>query len=191
MLRFAALTTALLVVACKPPATEEYSGRELPEQREAPSEPLDSPDTSGAIWAPSEQDGRIIYGKPGERPLFALACLESEAGNTIEFTRYARADAGAKAMLSLIGNRHVARYKIDAVERGEAWLWQGSISAEDPGLDALTGQGEVEATVPGAGSLILNPSRLPGMLVTRCRPQSLLGDLEVDRSEEDLPEAPQ
>ena len=33
----------------------------------------------------------------------------------------------------------------------------------------LTGNREVEATVPGAGSVILNPSALPGELVERCR----------------------
>ena len=36
-------------------------------------------------------------------------------------------------------------------------------------MDVLTGTRQVEATVPGAGSVILNSSPLPGELVETCR----------------------
>ena len=48
-------------------------------------------------------------------------------------------------------------------------LRKGIMPIYEPGLDALTGGRSVEATVPGAGSVILNASPLPGELIDRCR----------------------
>ncbi|MFT6609192.1 MAG: hypothetical protein ACJA1G_001285, partial [Qipengyuania sp.] len=127
------------------------------------------PDTEGAIWAPAAEGARLLYGKPGERPLFAVECLSDGSEPMLGYTRFARADADAQAVLALIGNGHVARLKIDAVQVGDVWRWEGAIAAADQRLDVLTGNREVEATVPGAGSVILNPSALPGELVERCR----------------------
>lgn len=160
----------LVLAACKPPASDEYVERtRLPERRDAPAMPLASPGTDGAIWAPATGGARLLYGKPGERPLFALECVEAKVPPAISFTRYAPADAHAKAVLALIGNGHVKRLKIDAVRVGEAWLWRGELAANDPAWDVMTGAREIEATVPGAGSLKLNPSPLPGQLVEQCR----------------------
>ena len=172
MFRLVALGALLCIAACKPPAADEYVARTQITTRQAPSEPLDSPDTEGAVWAESRGALRLIYGKPGERPLLALECTGSEAAPTIAYTRFVHADPHAKAILALIGNSHVARLKIDATRSDEAWLWQGEIAADSPDLEALTGPRQVEATVPGAGSVILNPSSAPGALIARCRSRS-------------------
>ena len=79
------------------------------------------------------------------------------------------ADHVKAAILALIGNSHVTRLFVNAVETGDAWTWRGAVAADEPGLDALTGGRSVEATVPGAGSVILNASPLPGELIDRCR----------------------
>ena len=185
MRRTLALTPLALLAACKPPASDDYVERTRIETPvEGPSEPIDSPDTEGAIWAPAERDTRLLYGKPGERPLFALECLSDGKGPEMGYTRFAKADPHAQAILALIGNGHVSRLKIDAAQVGDAWRWEGTVPASDPRLDVLTGAREVEATVPGAGSVILSPSSLPGELVERCRA------LDEPLSEEVLPPEP-
>ncbi len=169
-MRSAALLPLALLAACNPPPADDYVARVGVAGREAPSAPIASPDTKGAVWAPSPANPRrLVYGKPGERVLFALECVDGSTGPVLHYTRFATADAHAKAILALIGNGHVARLKIDAARSRNQWLWQGSEPALSPGLEGLTGGRQVEATVPGAGSLILNPSPLPGELILHCR----------------------
>lgn len=169
-MRAICLLPLALLAACNPPAADRYVARVGVEERAAPLPPIGSPDTEGAIWAPSAANPmRLVYGKPGERPLFALACGGKTGAPALTYTRFAMADARAKGILALIGNGHVARLKIDATRTGQSWLWQGTAPAADEAFEALTGARHVEATVPGAGSLILNPSPLPGELILRCR----------------------
>ncbi|QYJ06676.1 hypothetical protein [Qipengyuania flava] len=164
------LVPLLLLSACKPPAADDYVERaRIDRSSEGPSDPIDSPDTSRAIWAAASEGERLLYGNPGERPFFAIECVTERAEPVIAYTRFARADPHAKAVLALIGNSHVARFKIDAARIGDIWRWDGEAPALDPRWDVLTGTREVEATVPGAGSVILNPSPLPGTLVEDCR----------------------
>ena len=169
-MRAAALLPLALLAACNPPAAEDYVARIGVAGRDAPSAPISSPDTEGAIWAPSPANRlRLLYGKPGERVLFALECVQGPLEPMLDYTRFAAADPHAKAILALIGNGHVSRPNIDAVRNGDRWLWRGRAPATSPVFEGLTGGRQVEATVPGAGSLILNPSPLPGELLRRCR----------------------
>lgn len=169
-MRWVALALLLPLAACKPPAAEDYVARIGVAGADAPSAPIASPDTKGAIWAASPANPRrLVYGKPGERVLFALECRDEKAGPLLRYTRFAAADPHAKAILALIGNGHVSRLKIDAARAGAGWLWQGSEPAASLNFEGLTGGRQVEATVPGAGSLILNPSPLPGKLILHCR----------------------
>lgn len=172
-MRAAALLPLAMLAACNPPAAQDYVARVGMAERAAPSAPIASPDTTGAVWAPSPTNAlRLVYGKPGERVLFALECARRDAGPVLAYTRFASADPHAKAVLALIGNGHVARLKIDAARAGAGWLWRGSEPALSESFEGLTGGRQVEATVPGAGSLILNPSPLPGALILRCRSQA-------------------
>lgn len=173
-MRPVALLPLLMLAACNPPAADDYVARVGVAERMAPAPPVDTPDTKGAVWAQSPSRAqRLLYGIPGRPPLFALECRADAGAPTLEYTRFAPADSHAKAILALIGNGHVSRLKIDALHvpgtGGGAWLWQGRELAADPAFEGLTGGRQVEATVPGAGSLILNPSQLPGDLVQRCR----------------------
>lgn len=169
-MRVVCLLPLALLAACNPPAADRYVARIGVEERAAPLPPIASPDTVGAIWAPTAANPmRLVYGKPGEKPLFALACGGKPGAPELTYTRFAIADANAKAVLALIGNGHVARLTIDATRSGKYWLWQGSAAPTSEDFEVLTGARQVEATVPGAGSLILNASQLPGELITRCR----------------------
>ena len=173
-MRVAALLPLLALFACNPPAADDYVARVGVVERAAPADPIDTPDTKRAVWAASPASPqRLLYGTPGQPPLFALECRGGDGAPLLEYTRFANADPYAKAILALIGNGHVSRLKIDALhvpdQGGGAWLWQGRELATDPAFEGLTGGRQVEATVPGAGSLILNPSALPGDLVQRCR----------------------
>lgn len=169
-MRTSALLPLILLAACNPPAADDYVARVGVTGRTAPSPPILTPDTTGAMWAPSPANPlRLLYGKPGERVLFALECRQGKREPVLEYTRFAVADPHAKAILAFVGNGHVARLKIDATRQGPRWLWQGRDLATSLDFEALTGGRQVEATVPGAGSLILNPSQAPGELVRQCR----------------------
>lgn len=169
-MRLAALLPLILLAACNPPAADHYVARVGVSERDAPAPPMASPDTAGAAWvARPASPERLLYGKPGQPPLFALECTGTATAPVLTYTRFAPADAHAQAILALIGNGHVARLKIDAARAGNAWLWQGTAPATSPDFEGLTGARQIEATVPGAGSMILNPSPLPGELISRCR----------------------
>lgn len=161
----------IALVSCKPPAADDYVARVGLEAKSGPSTPLLSPNTESAQWVASREPGRIIYGNPGEAPLLALACVEGVGGAQIAFERIVDADPDAKAILALIGNSHVTRLFVDAEKTGNLWRWRGATRADDPALEVLTGPRQVEATVPGAGSVTLNPSSLPRELINRCRGQ--------------------
>lgn len=157
------------LAGCKPPASETLAERgSNAEEPTGPSQPIASPDSEGAIWSQSATPQRIIYGKPGEPPLMALACDVSADPQQLVFTRYAPADEGAQAFLALIGNGHVARIPIDATEQGGGFVWQGFADPTDERMEAFSGGRTVTATIPGAGMVRLNPSRLPGELVEQC-----------------------
>ena len=49
------------------------------------------------------------------------------------------------------------------------WRWEGLLAAGDPQLDVFTGPRELEATLPGGGTLLIEGSRIPGEFVNWCR----------------------
>ena len=170
--RFAFLAL-LALQACQPPAADNYAERGQPVDNAAQaSDPLPSPDTKGAVWAAVSGQEKLLYGRPGMPPLFALACVDDAGSSAIRFTRYSPADEGAKAFMALIGNGHVGRFKVDATPVGEASLWQGETPITDDRLEVLTGRNAVEATIPGAGSIKLNASGLPGQMIEACRAEA-------------------
>lgn len=159
----------LALAACKPPPTDADLASRDAILTDGPSEPIDSPDTEGAIWADSRVSGRLLYGIPGQPPLLALECIGSVSAPAIRITRFASADKGAGALAAFIGNGHVARIPVDATEVDDESMWQGEVSASDPRLEVLTGRREVALTIPGAGRMVLNASSRPGELIESCR----------------------
>ncbi|MFA9200126.1 MAG: hypothetical protein ACEQR8_02920 [Cypionkella sp.] len=169
MKRGAILTLAALA-ACRPPASDGYVERiALDDARRGPQVLMTSPDTLGAIWAPSGGPWRIVFGHPGQAPLLALECQAGGAMLTV--TRYAPTEARAKGMMALIGNGHVERLKVDAtaLPGARGWVWQGRFHPLDPRLDALTGVRPLELTIPGAGTLKLPASPAPREVIEACR----------------------
>ena len=165
------LPILLALGACKPPPTDADMRRDIPSV--APtfaSDPIASPPSEGALWAESRAPGRIIYGQPGEQVQVALACNDE----TIEVTRFADADEGAEALLAMVGNGHIGRLEVAAVELASGRFWQGSAPATSDVWEPLTGARQLTLTVPGAGMVTINPSVLPLMLVSMCRGEAIL-----------------
>ncbi len=178
----------LALAACKPPPSDEAAtGRVFSDKPDAPPAPLESPDSEGAFWANSEEAGRIIYGQAGKAPLMAMQCIGDPKVPLLQVTRLSPADKGGKAFFALVGNSHVARIAVDATEVPGGFVWQGTIPANHPDLEALTGPKEVTATLPGAGMVTLNPAQdgaiSAAKLVNDCRalalPKPSLDILEV------------
>jgi hypothetical protein len=171
ILLLAALALAGGLAACKPPPTDAAVARvSLLGPTGAPSEPLPSPDVTGAVWASTANPLRLVYGVPGQPVLVALECLEpASPGARLRITRHAPADAGATALLALIGNGWIGRFPVEATTVGNRALWQGEVPAAAREWDALKPVREATVTVPGAGLVRLNPSPLPMALVSACR----------------------
>ncbi|WP_095012743.1 hypothetical protein [Tsuneonella mangrovi] len=172
-LAIAVIAGAVALAGCRPSATDHYVERvDLDGKAQGPHVLKAVPDVTGAVWAESKERGRLVYGQPGKAPLVALACTGKAADRSIELTRFAETDPDAKAMMALIGNGHVERFPIDTHDNGRGWLWQGAYPALDPALDVLTGSHKVELTIPGASTVVLNPSTMPGQLIEWCRRQA-------------------
>lgn len=179
----AAVIVALLasLAACKPPPTDADLATSDAAASVGPSAPIDSPDIEGAIWSDSPTTpGRIIYGIPGEPPLFALACREMGDLPIILITRYAPADERAGAMAAFIGNGHVSRIPVDATEIDGGSYWKTEISADSEDLEVLTGTREVAVTIPGGGRLVLNPSHRPSEFIENCRASASVDTISED-----------
>ncbi|MEM7688901.1 MAG: hypothetical protein AAF291_07745 [Pseudomonadota bacterium] len=167
-----ALTISVAAVsACKPPPTDADMNRDLPEV--APtyaSDPLPSPDTQGAVWAisPSNPD-RLIYGVPGSPALLALTCLTDTLPASLRITRMSPADEGAGALLAMVGNGHIGRIEVDAVEVGRRFVWRGEKLAADEKWEPLAGPRTVTVTVPGAGMVTINENEIAMAFLEKCR----------------------
>jgi len=174
------LALAIPALASCKPASDEYQQRgQTATDRDGPMAPTSSPDTAGAIWAgavwadPVLEGGqhgeRLLYGIPGAAPLLALECLGGDDANTISITRFVAADPEAKALMAMIGNGNMARLPVDATWNGRVSLWQGTYRADNSDLDVFSGPRQIEVTIPGAGTVTLNPSPRPAHLLQRCR----------------------
>lgn len=129
-----------------------------------------SPDTTGAKWTIAPNGKEIDFGKSA-RPYLSLACRISKDSNPpqLDIIRHAPAQPGAKALFAVLGNGIVSRLKLDAALAKEGWRWEGHYPASTPKLDVFTGQRDIEATLPGGGTLHIAGSNLPRDFITWCR----------------------
>lgn len=137
--------------------------------RHVPDAPSQSPDTKGAAWAVSGSGQAIGFGPPGGAPLLTLACELREAPARLRIVRHVQAGPGQKALFPVMGNGTISRFKLDATLHEGEWRWEGALTASDPLLDVFTGPRELQATLPGGGTLLIEGSRVPGEFVNWCR----------------------
>ncbi|MGC1269711.1 MAG: hypothetical protein WA842_03840 [Croceibacterium sp.] len=149
-----------------PVQVERFS---LDAARHVAGPPMTSPDTADAAWTVSKDGQAVHFGKAGAPPLMTLACKLKEQPAQLVVIRHVPARPGLKAMFPVIGSGRISRFKVDATLSGSEWRWQGALPAADELNDVFTGMTELEATLPGGGSLIMAPSRIPGEFVTWCR----------------------
>lgn len=141
----------------------------LDDARAKVAEPLLSPDTEGAKWAVTENGQAINFARAGAKPWLTLACDLREAPATIAVIRHVTARPGQKALFPVLGNGTISRFKVDAALHEGEWRWEGEFPASDPLFDVFTGPLELQATLPGGGSLLIEGSRIPGEFVNWCR----------------------
>lgn len=141
----------------------------LEEARGDIREPLASPETSEATWTVSGNGQSIGFGNTGQAPFLSLACRVRDNPPTITVIRHAPARPGEKALFPVIGNGIIARFKVDALLRDNEWRWEGTLPADDALLEVFTGARQIEATLPGAGTLLIGGSRIPGEFIAWCR----------------------
>ena len=141
----------------------------LDDARGKAAEPVISPDTRGAIWTVTDDARAIKFGHPDVAPLLTLACNLRNTPATLTLVRHTLSRPGQKALLPVIGNGTISRFKVDAALADGEWRWEGRFPATDPQLDVFTGPRELEATMPGGGTLRIGGSRIPGEFVNWCR----------------------
>lgn len=155
--------------------------------RHVPDEPLASPDTAGAAWSVTANAQAIDFGRPGADPLLTLACDLRKTPAQLRIVRHVVARPGEKALLPVIGNGTISRFKVDATLADGEWRWEGALPASDPSLDVFTGPRELEATLPGGGTLLIAGSRIPGEFVNWCRAGGRVQRVEAAERAQDAP----
>jgi hypothetical protein len=137
--------------------------------RRVPAPPLPSPDTRGAQWKVRGDGQAIDFGPPSGEPLLTLACALRETPARLRIVRHVAARPGQKALFPVIGNGTISRFSVNATLAEGEWRWEAVLPASDPSLDVFTGPREIEATLPGGGTLMIAGSRIPGEFVNWCR----------------------
>jgi hypothetical protein len=165
------LIPLLLLAACsrgQDADTPEQAKRlVLPSQPAPLREPPKQPE--GTVWS-ALGNGAAAFGLPGQPPLLTVACEKRGTPDAVlRFTRYTRADEGAKALFAIEGNSHVTRVKLDVVKAGDPGEWTGTVSAFDGRVEVIRGAYGVAATLPGGGTLRWSGSSIPGAVLTDCR----------------------
>jgi hypothetical protein len=165
------LVACALLASCdgEPEAPMQAQRISFEEVRGRAPEPTLSPDTGSASWKVSADGRAIDFGPSGGAPLLTLACNLRETPATLILVRHTSSRPGQKALLPVIGNGTISRFKVDAALADGEWRWEGRFPATDPQLDVFTGPRELEATLPGGGTLQIAGSRIPGEFVNWCR----------------------
>ena len=129
------------------------------------------PNSTGARWTIWANGLGIGFGKDAAAPYISLTCrLKSGQQPRLTVIRHATSEPEAKALFAVLGNGIAARFKVDAVlADGEGWRWEATLQASAGEFDVFTGPREIEATLPGAGTILFPPSNLPREFIAWCR----------------------
>jgi len=175
------LVSLLFLSACGDGADAPMQAQRisLDAARHKPAQPALSPDTKGARWSVTGNAQAIAFGREGAEPWLTLACDVRGEPASLTIIRHTPARPGEKAMFPVLGNGTISRFKVDAALADGEWRWEGRLAASDPQLDVFTGPRELEATLPGGGTLLIGGSRIPGEFVNWCRAGGRLQRVEA------------
>lgn len=181
------LLLALSLAGCDRPAPLPQSDVKrvvLPEsgQRQAMAE--ESPDTSRAAWAVSENGQAIRFGNAGATPFMTLACDVDSAPPELIIIRHARAFPGQSALFPVLGNGMSSRFLVDATLDDGEWHWEARLPADDPQLEVFSGTRDITATLPGRGMLEIRGGRITGEFLEWCRAGGMPDPVESETPEE-------
>ncbi|HTN13725.1 MAG TPA: hypothetical protein VL094_02845 [Sphingomonadaceae bacterium] len=177
-----ALGASLLISACDRPPVQRI---ELDEAQSAAALALNpSPDSTGAAWRIAPDGTGIDFGQEKQQPFLTLRCaLAKDTAPRLAVIRHAQSQPEAKALFAVLGNGVTARLKLDAtLSKTAGWRWEGLYPADAPELDVFTGLRDIEATLPGAGTLKIPGSPLPREFLGWCRRGGALLPGEVSSS---------
>lgn len=128
------------------------------------------PNSLGARWHIAADGKAIELARPTDEPLLTLRCkIAANTAPQLTVIRHAGSEPGAKALFAVIGNGIISRIKLDATLAEKGWRWEGTYRADAAALDAFTGPRDIEATLPGAGTLRIDGSTLPREFIGWCR----------------------
>lgn len=161
------------------------------EVRRQAQEPLPSPDTDEAGWHVTPNGQAIGFGNEGAPPFLTLACRITDNPPQLSIVRHAPARPGQKALFPVLGNGTIARFKVDATLADNEWRWEGAVSADDPLLEVFTGARDIEATLPGAGTLLIEGSRIPGEFINWCRAGGEVREVVAEEQAEEAEQSEQ
>jgi hypothetical protein len=151
-------------------------------------QPIVSPDTNGARWIVAGSGQAVELAKAGQQPYLTLTC-QPGLQPMVRIVRHVAGRVGEQALFPVLGNGKSSRFKLDVIRGGEDWQWQGQVPAADPQLDVFSGSAELEATLPGGGTLLIAGSSLPGGFVAWCRAGGI-GQLPALSNQSPLSTAP-
>lgn len=176
-----ACTLALVVTLAACGREPQVQRIELSESENAAALALNPlPNSFGARWHVANDGKGLELARPGGQPFLTLHCtLAQGIAPQLTVIRHAQSAPGAKALFAVLGNGVISRMKLDAKLVRGGWHWEGTYPADAPELDAFTGKRDIEATLPGAGTLRIGGSALPREFIGWCRRNGeALGDLE-------------
>lgn len=140
---------------------------------ETPSPPIDSPDSTRAIWHNNGDRSQLIYSQSDEtsqKVFLTLSCLSQNASRTLRIDRHVRADANARAIMAIVRQREKLRLPVRAApQTGGPPLWRGEFNLSDPRLDIFTRPGDIHLTIAGAGTLTIGKDPALTNFITACR----------------------
>jgi hypothetical protein len=179
------LSLSLATAACDGSADEPVQGQRiaLEDARAKVRAPLASPDTENAAWTVAANGQAVQFGNPGVPPFLTLSCRIKDNPPRIRIIRHAQARPGEKALFPVLGNGTIARFKVDATLADDEWRWEGAVPADDPLLEVFTGGRDIEATMPGAGTLAIGGSRIPGEFIGWCRAGGVVREVVAEEQQ--------
>ena len=163
----------LILSACSPSQKDEQTGANGYVRVPIPTEPaaLETAPAQpeGGAWR-GAANGGIEFGLPGQPALFAVSCTHgSDGAARLHFVRRTRAEEGARALMAIEGNLHVARVPMNVTRPGDPGEWQGELDAHLETAGAIKGGMSMVATLPGGGALKMPPSGEGSRLLEACR----------------------